>query len=227
MGTDHKENGTRGKHCTATCVNETRTPKPRTDTTRALTKNLQTNNMHRQQQKQAHKPTRTQLYREKRQETKQKVLADQLTWVSNAEKTCCKRATCNVGGRKSCQFFHVNTTTTISVYGKNGWWRAFRVCLCVCVCVWERERECVCVGGGGVKQQEDSSARKTTTEKRYVGRAPRNNQSTSNNTAQCYQVFFLPQSIIIKSTTKTTKKAQRADLIKKNLQYAYYSLYSQ
>ena len=31
MGTDHGKNRTRGKHCMATCVNETLTPKPLTD----------------------------------------------------------------------------------------------------------------------------------------------------------------------------------------------------
>ena len=65
--------------------NETLTPKPRTDTTHALTENVQKNNMTRQQQKQAHKSIRTQLYRE-REKKKEKSSA-----TSSREQAVLKR----------------------------------------------------------------------------------------------------------------------------------------
>ena len=76
MGTDHTENGTRGKHCTATCVHETRTPKPRTDTTQALKKNLQTTCTGSSKNKHTNPHARSCTGKK---DKKQKVLADQLT----------------------------------------------------------------------------------------------------------------------------------------------------
>ena len=77
MGTDHRENRVGGSTVWPR-VNETLTPKPRTDTKHALTKICKKN---RQRQIQAHKPICMQIYRKKREEFLDDLLMCASGWV--------------------------------------------------------------------------------------------------------------------------------------------------
>ena len=186
-----------GKHCmAATCVNKTLAPKPRTDNTRInkkcggkekkmRRKKKEKKIMNRQQRKQAHKPTGTQLYRGGgggggRGMTRKKK-KEGSCWPAHMSKQCRKkrkkrrkRATCKWEEENPVSFFTVNTTTTISVYGKNGWWRALRVC----VCVWSTARRLVSSQNNNKKTVCRARPRK---QPKYV----------KEYAAQCYQMFFL------------------------------------
>ena len=113
-------------------------------------------------------------------------------WTSNAEKTCSKRAACNVGVRKACR----NQPHNKNIIYFTG--RAGGGGLYVCVCVWV----CVCVKHSKKTRQLSKQQQRNGMQ----GAPQETTKSTKNNAAQCYPMLFLLPTVGVKSKKREENK---------------------